>query len=72
MKITLSNTKYLQERRRGTILGWLSDVGGLNDAFLIILAPLIALISSKSFILSVMNGMPASLESAEDPISSNQ
>ena len=72
MKITLSNTKYIQERRRGTILGWLSDVGGLNDAFLIILAPLIALISSKSFILSVMNGMPASSESAEDPISSNQ
>ena len=72
MKITLSNTKYIQERRRGTILGWLSDVGGLNDAFLIILAPLIALISSKSFILSVMNGMPASSESTEDLISSNQ
>ena len=72
MKITLSNTKYIQERRRGTILGWLSDVGGLNDAFSIILAPLIALISTKSFILSVTNDMPASSESTGDQIWSNQ
>ena len=32
LHLSLSSQKYLHERRSGTILKWLSDVGGLNDA----------------------------------------
>ena len=53
LKISLSSNMYLQERRSVTILAWLSDIGGLNDAFVMILAPLITLISSNSFTLSL-------------------
>ena len=63
MLISLSNNKYLQERKSGTILGWLSDIGGLNDAFVLILAPLITMISSTSFSLSITNDMPTNIRS---------
>ena len=58
MDISLSNKKYLQERKSATILGWLSDIGGLNDALCLILAPMIAFVSSTSFSYSLTNGMP--------------
>ena len=64
--IGLSSNKYLHERRSGTILGWLSDIGGLNDAFGMILAPLIALISSTSFTLSLTNEMPTNSRTIRD------
>ena len=58
LKNQLSASKYLHERTSGTFLGWLSDVGGLNDALIIIFSPLVMQISSLSFSLSVTNNMP--------------
>ena len=37
----------------------MSDVGGLNDALMIILSPLVMHISSLSFSLSITNNMQA-------------
>ena len=58
IKISLSTNKYIHERKSGTILGWLSDVGGLNDAFILIIAPLVAFVSSTEFSLALTNEMP--------------
>ena len=58
LRITLSANMYIHERKSGTFLAWLSDVGGLNDAFKLIIAPLVAVISSTEFSLAVTNEMP--------------
>ena len=59
----LSTKKYLHERRSGTVLEWLSDVGGFNDCVALILKPMIAYISALSFSISVTNDMPVIVKS---------
>ena len=53
--INLSGKKDIYERRSATLLGWLSDIGGLNDAFKLILSPLIGVISAITYSLSITN-----------------
>ena len=45
------------------MLQFLSNVGGFNDAMLLIIQPLVLYISFLSFSLSLTNGMPVILES---------
>ena len=52
----------LYERKSGTFLAWLSDVGGLKDALTLILSPITAYISALSFSLSITNGMPTAYQ----------
>ena len=59
MRFMLSTKKHLHERRSGTFLQWLSDIGGLNDAIVLILNPLVSYISYLSFSLSLTNDMPS-------------
>ena len=59
LTISLSSTQYEHERTSGTLLGWLSDVGGLNDAIILIIGPIAGYASGLSFNLSITNGMPA-------------
>ena len=63
LNFQLSTKKYLHERRSGTVLGWLSDVGGFNDCVALILKPMIAYISALSFSISVTNDMPVIVKS---------
>ena len=56
--LILSGKKDIYERRSATLLGWLSDIGGLNDAFKLILSPLIGVISSIAYSLSLTNDQP--------------
>ena len=65
-------TQYIHERRSGTILSWLGDVGGLADAMRLILAPVVALISTTSFSLSVTNDMPTDFKSSSTSQPSRQ
>ena len=53
--LILSGKKDIYERQSATLLGWLSDIGGLNDAFKLILAPLIGVVSSITYSLSITN-----------------
>ena len=53
--INLSGKKDIYERRSATLLGWLSDIGGLNDAFKLILSPLIGVVSAITYSLSITN-----------------
>ena len=57
----LSSTKFVHVRKSGTILGWLSDIGGFNDALCLLTKPLFAYVSAFSYSLSVTNDMPASV-----------
>ena len=59
MRFMLSTKKHLHERRSGTFLQWLSDIGGLNDAIVLIFNPLVSYISYLSFSLSLTNDMPS-------------
>ena len=59
VNFSLSNTIFFHERRSGTFLAWLSNVGGLRDAMMLIISPLIAYYSSLKFSLSITNDMPA-------------
>ena len=63
MSFQLSNTKYLHERRSGTLLEWLSDVGGFADALFVLIGPFISYISALSFQISVTNGIPTAVSS---------
>ena len=58
----LSSTKYEHERVSGTVLGWLSDIGGFNDALGLLTKPLFAYISAFSYSLSVTNDMPTTIQ----------
>ena len=49
-------------RKSGTILGWLSDIGGFNDALCLITKPFFAYVSAFSYSLSVTNGMPTTVQ----------
>ena len=49
---------YEHERTGDTFLVWLSDVGGLKDAIVLILSPIAAIVSNLSFKLSITNSMP--------------
>ena len=53
--INLSGKKDIYERKSATLLGWLSDIGGLNDAFKLILSPLIGVMSAITYSLSITN-----------------
>ena len=59
INFSLSNTIFFHERRSGTFFAWLSGVGGLRDAMMLIMSPLIAYYSSLKFSLSITNDMPA-------------
>ena len=63
LEITLTNSVALYERKSGTFLAWLGDVGGLTDALTLILSPIAAYISALSFSLSITNGMPTAIQS---------
>ena len=47
--IMLSSKKFIHERKSQTILSIIGDVGGFNDAILLLFGPLILLYSSKRF-----------------------
>ena len=66
LTIALSSTQYEHERTSGTLLGWLSDVGGLNDAILLIIGPIAGYASGLSFNLSLTNGIPALFQYPSD------
>ena len=53
----------LYERKSGTVLAWLGDVGGLTDALTLIVSPIAAYISALSFSLSITNGMSTAVQS---------
>ena len=55
----------MHERRSGTFLEYLSDVGGLRDTVTLIISPIIASWSALSYSLSITNDMPASIMSNE-------
>ena len=55
----LSSITYEHERTSGTFLGWLSDVGGLKDAIVLLMSPLAAYVSDLAFHLSITNALPA-------------
>ena len=59
IRVKLSTKKYLLDRKSTTILGWLSNVGGLNDAIILTLSPFISYISALSFSLAITNGTPS-------------
>ena len=46
LKVHLSNTMYIHERKSDTILNVLGDIGGFNDAILLIVGPLMLYYSS--------------------------
>ena len=65
MRLELSSKKYLLERKSTTILGWLSDVGGLNDAIILTLSPFISYTSALSFSLAITNETPSILQTTK-------
>ena len=66
-RILLSSNKYIHERKSQTVLNIIGDVGGFNDAILLLFGPLILLYSSKKFDLSVPEGAPVLLKSQVKP-----
>ena len=46
LSVSLSNTMYIHERKSGTVLNVLGDIGGFNDAILLLFGPLILYYSS--------------------------
>ena len=65
--ILLSSNKYIHERKSQTVLNIIGDVGGFNDAILLLFGPLILLYSSKKFDLAVPEGAPVLLKSQVKP-----
>ena len=63
VEFAMSNNKHIHERKSQTILNIVGDIGGFNDAILLLFGPLILIYSSKSFDLSVPKGQPVLLKS---------
>ena len=67
MGLFLSSNKFIHDRKSQTILNIVGDVGGFNDAILLLFGPLILLYSSKNFDLAVPEGSPVLLKSQVIP-----
>ena len=61
LSFSLSTTKITHVRTSGTFLAWLSDVGGLRDAMILIISPVIGYVSALRFSLSITNDQPSLL-----------
>ena len=62
LEILVKQTMLIMNRETYSVLDWLGDVGGLNDAIVLILKPFISYISYLSFSLSLTNDMPTTFK----------
>ena len=63
---------YIHERKSETVLDVLGNIGGFNDAILLIVGPLMLYYSSLQFSIAIPQGTPVILKSMRNPTGKNK